>query len=106
MKSDEARIAEAIASLTARLTSWQVEDAPARAHEFVTDMLRFGWRPTAPATVHSLRPDVTTPAPPEFRAARAAMRRDDGPAYDQPAGRLDGREVSDVQLPDEPEEIA
>ena len=47
MKSDEVRIAEAIASLTARLESWNVDEPNDKAHGYVTDMLRHGWRPRA-----------------------------------------------------------
>lgn len=47
--SRELQIAEAVASLTARLTTWAVDDASTKAHEYVNDMLRNGWRPVAPA---------------------------------------------------------
>ncbi len=47
MKSEEARTAEAITSLEARLESWGLDDAKAKATEYVRDMLRAGWRPRA-----------------------------------------------------------
>lgn len=55
MKSSEQRIGEAIASLTARLNAWGVEDAATKAHQFVRDMLANGWRTT--------RAELDVPAP-------------------------------------------
>ena len=49
MRSVEALVGEAVAQLTVRLEKWGVDDSTARAHEFIQDMLRAGWRPAAPA---------------------------------------------------------
>lgn len=48
MRSEEARIGEAVASLTARLTAWGVDEPAAKASDFIHAMLREGWRPRAP----------------------------------------------------------
>lgn len=72
MSSDH-KIGEAVASLTARLTTWEVEDPMVKAHEFVRDMLDNGWRPTGAF--------VDRPAPPtgrhtkEGRASAIALAR-------------------------------
>ena len=50
--SREQQIGEAVASLTTRLDGWGIDDAQTKAHEYVTDMLRNGWRPIAPAAFH------------------------------------------------------
>ena len=55
MKSHEQKIADAIASLTARLEAWDVEDAADKARDFVRDMLTNGWRTT--------RAELDLPAP-------------------------------------------
>lgn len=72
MKSNEQKIAEAIASLTARLTEWGVEGAPAKAHEFVRDMLDNGWRTTR---AERLVPPPGRPADPETRSSIAEQLR-------------------------------
>jgi hypothetical protein len=74
MKSEEARIAEAIAALTARLESWQVDDALQKAAEYVRDMVRNGWRPRALAATPPAptRPDLRCLPTPEYLAARQA----------------------------------
>lgn len=73
MKSNEARIAEAVASLTARLEAWGVADAAEKAHAYVNDMLREGWRPRA-LPVPSVAPTVGKCPPSEdYRAARANL---------------------------------
>ena len=80
MTSSEQRIAEAIASLTSRLEAWSVDDAATKAHEFVRDMLRNGWR-TTPARVEPL-PDPGTPADATTAAdqirARLGWAREEG----------------------------
>lgn len=77
MKSHEARIGEAVASLTARLGAWGVDDAAEKAHEFVSDMLRNGWR-TTPAYVEPTPTNVRPIDPQRARElagqARAAIR--------------------------------
>ena len=60
MKSHEARIAEAVASLTHRLEGWGVDEAAPKAHEFIRDMLHNGWRTTR-ATL-DLPPKIARPA--------------------------------------------
>ena len=72
MPSHEVRFAEAITSLTARLEAWGVEEARDKAHGFVTDMVRHGWRPSAPK-VYELpsRPEVGAPPTPEYVEMRA-----------------------------------
>lgn len=45
MTNKEARIGEAITSLTTRLETWGVDEAREKAHAYVHDMLRHGWRP-------------------------------------------------------------
>ncbi len=47
MSSDEARIAEAISSLTTQLESWGADEAPSKADLIVKELLRAGWRPRA-----------------------------------------------------------
>jgi hypothetical protein len=82
MRSDEVAIAEAGASLTARLESWGVEDAGQKAHQFVTDMLRNGWRPRARAIETPTYRAQRTPPPADLIAA---MRADIAAAkYDEP----------------------
>ena len=75
MKSEEARIAEAIAALTARLESWQVDDAREKATEYVRDMIRNGWRPRALSVVRADtgRPDLICLPTPEYQAARTQL---------------------------------
>lgn len=76
MKSHEALIGEAVASLTARLESWHVDDAATRAHEYVHDMLRAGWRPTArPAGPPPDSGDRCPDPIPYIQQARDAIRR-------------------------------
>lgn len=48
MSADEVRIGEAVASLRARLEAGPVDEPAAFAHDFITAMLREGWRPRAP----------------------------------------------------------
>ena len=69
MKSHEARIAEAVASLTHRLDSWGVDDAGNKAHEFVQLMLRNGWRTTRA----ELDPPPPRPRPAETTTRDAAL---------------------------------
>lgn len=47
MKSSEARLGEAIASLTTALDHEGIEDAGRKAHDFMTELLRQGWRAVA-----------------------------------------------------------
>jgi hypothetical protein len=49
VKSGEARLGEATTALTALLEAEGVEDARRKAHDFMTWMLREGWRTAAPA---------------------------------------------------------
>lgn len=72
MKADEVRFAEAVASLTARLEAWNVEEATEKAHAFMRDMLHNGWRPRALATVHQINPDGTPP--PDLDEVRAKLK--------------------------------
>lgn len=75
MRSDvQAKIGDAIASLTARLDAWQVPDPSIKAHEFVNDMLRNGWRPAAPAIATPTRPDPAHDTTTWVEQARAAIR--------------------------------
>lgn len=75
MKSHEARIAEAVASLTHRLEGWEVDDAANKAHEFVRDMLANGWRTTRAAL--DMPPANARPADERSKAdALATCRRD------------------------------
>lgn len=77
-KSPEVAQGEAIAALTTRLEQWGVEEASVRAHEFVRDLIREGWRPRAP------RCELTAPVDPrldrkptevpEYLAAKAALK--------------------------------
>ena len=73
-RSEEARIAEAVASLTHRLDEWGCDEAPARASEFIRDMVRNGWRPRALAAIPPTptRPDLRSLPTPEYLAARQA----------------------------------
>lgn len=48
MSSQDPRVGEAITALTARLNAWAVDDAHAKATDYVNDMLHQGWRPRAP----------------------------------------------------------
>lgn len=75
MKSEEARIAEAIAALTARLESWRVDDAREKATEYVRDMIRNGWRPRALSVVRADtgKPDLVCLPTPEYQAARTQL---------------------------------
>ena len=52
VKSQEARVGEAVASLRARLEAKGLEDAAQIATDYVHDMIRNGWRPSAPAVEH------------------------------------------------------
>ena len=79
MSSNESRIGEAVAALTARLTTWGVEDPHDKAHAYVTDMLRQGWRPAGiryePPPERPVRP---APPPPDLLATvRAQLRHRD-----------------------------
>lgn len=74
MKSDEARFAEAVASLTARLETWDVTDPNTKAEQFVRDMVQQGWRPRSLATVHALTPSGTPPPP--LDDVRAKLKAD------------------------------
>lgn len=79
MTSDEVRFAEAVAALTARLESWGVADPHDKAHQFVVDMRRNGWRPNVPSVY--VAPNRTATPPPadllaETRAAIATARVD------------------------------
>ena len=92
MKSEEARIAEAIAVLTTRLDTWGVDDAPARAADYVRDMVRNGWRPRALPVAQPDRPTAscTPDAVPAYLAARDAIprpERDRRPFVPEPAAR-------------------
>ena len=74
MRSEEARIAEAITALTARLDAWQVDDAATKASEYVRDMVRNGWRPRALPVAQPDPPGMRpVPPPPEFTQARLAL---------------------------------
>jgi hypothetical protein len=75
MRSDEVKFAEAVASLTARLEAWGVEDASEHAEKFMRDMLHNGWRPRALATVPSFNPEGTPP-PASLAEARAKVQAD------------------------------
>lgn len=44
----EHRIAEAEATLRTLLDTWHVDDSHSRAHDYITSLLRAGWRPVAP----------------------------------------------------------
>lgn len=73
MTSDEVRIGEAVAALRARLEAGPVENPAAFAHEYVTDMLRQGWRPRALAVE---TPSYVSPhADPTTRADALAVCR-------------------------------
>jgi hypothetical protein len=74
MSADEVRFAEAVASLTARLSTWGVEESASRAEQFVRDMLHQGWRPRAPRGSGF---DAPTPDQPggDYQAARDALRK-------------------------------
>lgn len=74
MKSDEARIAEAVASLRHRLDSWGVEDPHDKAHCYVNDMLRAGWRPRSRALEEPLSFTERVAATDDYRAARDALK--------------------------------
>lgn len=80
MTSHEARIGEAVASLTARLNSWGVDEPTQKAHDFVRDMLRNGWRPTAayveptPTNPRPIDPDRARQLAAEAREAIRAAR--------------------------------
>jgi hypothetical protein len=83
MRSEEARIGEAVAVLTARLDAWGVDDAATRASEYVRDMVRQGWRPRAlPVETGPTRPPqadaVPADAVPTYRQARAALNTPGG----------------------------
>lgn len=80
MRSSDRLIGEAVASLTARLTEWGVDDPAAKAHDYVTAMLRNGWRPIARAVEP---PAAGVRCDPETRAlyvqrAREALRSPEG----------------------------
>lgn len=86
MRSDEARVAEAITSLTTRLETWGIHDATTKAHDYINDMLRAGWRPRArevwqpPATKHGTKTDPkpwADQARATIRAATKAPGRED-----------------------------
>ena len=47
MSSEEARVAQAVASLTTALEGEGIEDSTRKAHDFIHGMLRDGWRPRA-----------------------------------------------------------
>ena len=91
MKSDEQKIAEAVAALTARLTTWGVEEPHDKAHTYVSDMLRNGWRPrAAPVELPPMRPPERAADPARYiQAARAALRAH------EPAARKPEIEESD-----------
>lgn len=80
-RAPEVAQAEAIAALTTRLHAWGVDDAAERAHEFVRDLIREGWRPRAPrceltppaASVDPRRDRKPTESP-EYLAAKAALK--------------------------------
>lgn len=74
MAADEVRIAEAIASLTARLETWAVEDPHAKAHAYITDMVRNGWRPRALPVHAPPMPGRISPPTDDYRRVRAALR--------------------------------
>lgn len=73
MTSSEQRIGEAVASLTARLTSWAVEEPMVKAHEFIRDMLDNGWRPTG--AYRDKEPPRGKPASEEKVAEAVALAR-------------------------------
>jgi hypothetical protein len=78
MRSEEARIGEAIAVLAHRLAGWGDEDERLRlATDYVRDMVRQGWRPRALPVETPARPPqadaVPADAVPTYRQARAAL---------------------------------
>lgn len=75
MKADEVRFAEAVASLTARLDAWNVEDAAEKAESFMRDMLHHGWRARALPTGSGFDAPPGTPAP-DLADVRAKLRAD------------------------------
>lgn len=78
-RNPEAAHGEAIQALAARLEQWGVDDALAKAHDYVRDLVREGWRPRGPRCEDpvSLDPGRRCPAeqaPAEYLAAKAALR--------------------------------
>lgn len=76
-RSAEVAQAEAVQALATRLEAWGVDDALAKATEYVHDMVREGWRPRGPREV--LPPEPKGPRTPaelatDYLQARAALR--------------------------------
>jgi hypothetical protein len=76
MKSNEVRIAEAVAALRSRLEAWAAPDPHTKAIELLREMQALGWRPVIPddrplASGHRAHPDT---AHQYAQACRAAIR--------------------------------
>jgi hypothetical protein len=111
MRSHEARVGEAAAALRARLDARGIEDAAAMASDFVHDMLRNGWRPSARPVEAAPRGTGHTATPEQAHqyaeAARAALREQGR----QLASERDdliaaGVDPSELAIPIAPEEDA
>lgn len=79
MKSEEARIAEAVSSLTGQLEAWGADEAPSKADLIIKELLRAGWRPRArevwtPPGVNGGQTASAETAAQAAASARAAMR--------------------------------
>lgn len=77
MRSEEARIGEAVASLTARLSNLGAPEPAPLANDIIHELIREGWRPRAPRIEHTINGGQT--ATPETarqyaEAARQALR--------------------------------
>jgi hypothetical protein len=75
VKSGEVRLGEATTALTALLESEGVEDARRKAHDFMTGMLREGWRASAPAAYRPT-PNGDRGAHPNTAAREAQVARE------------------------------
>jgi len=78
MKSNEVRIAEAVAALRQRLEAWAAPDAHAKAVELLREMQALGWRPVIPDDRPLAAGTRATPETAHRLAeqARAALRKE------------------------------
>lgn len=77
-RSSEAAQGEAIQRLSRTLESWGVEDALAKAHDVIRELIYDGWRPRGPRCELTQpddgRPAVHPEAVPDYLEAKAALR--------------------------------
>lgn len=91
MTLEQKRVAEAVASLSARLAGWGVEEPTLKAEQYVRDMIRAGWRASAPAVPDLSHMPEHQPVPEDFKAARARLAAERMTTTPAPHSRGDGQ---------------